>query len=60
MATAAKLAQYNRHLRTFEYMQEKLLAGIERHSHTKEVEADAISKHLSDVNEDEERTWTFN
>jgi len=59
MATAATLAQYNRHLRTFEYMQDKILTGIDKRARMKETDVNVMSKHLSGVNEDGERTWTF-
>ena len=60
MATAAALARNNRHLRTFEYMQNKILTGIDKRARTKEADVNVMSKHLSGVNEDGERTWTFN
>lgn len=48
-----------RNMRTFEYVQDKLIAIIDKRAKRKEVEVDALSKHLSGVNEDGERTWTF-
>jgi len=59
MAKAAALAANNHNLRRFEYMQEKLLAGIDRRTKSGDNDLDVMSKHHVNTNEDGERTWRF-
>jgi hypothetical protein len=55
----ARAGVYARNMRTFGYMQDKLIAVIDKRAKRKAADEDVLSKHLSGVNEDGERTWTF-
>lgn len=59
MANSIAVAVNNRNWKRFEYMQEKLLAGIDRRARAKEADEDIMSKHFSGTTEEGERTWTF-
>jgi len=55
----ANAARNARNMRTFEYMQRKLIAGIDRRSKENHADEDVMVKHHTNTNSKGERTWTF-
>jgi len=48
-----------RNMRTFEYMQNKLIAGIDKRAKENHADEDVMVKHHTDTNSEGERTWSF-
>lgn len=48
-----------RNMRTSEYMQDKLIAGIDRRARENRADEDVMAKHHTDTNSEGERTWSF-
>jgi molybdopterin synthase catalytic subunit len=52
-------ARNARNMRTFEYMQRKLIAAIDKRAKENAVEADVANKHYVGTTSEGERCWSF-
>jgi hypothetical protein len=56
---AQRVANFNRHMRTFEYMQRLIIAGIDKRAKENAADEDVMDEHYVGSNSEGERCWTF-